>query len=192
MNPILPRIVVGLGNPGKSYATTRHNIGFMVLDRLAEQWGCVFKADKARKGEVATASGVLLVKPQTFMNESGQCVGALAHYFKISPEQIFVLYDDMAFPLGKIRLRPGGSAGGHNGIKSLISHLGTEKFPRLRIGIGAAGGKEMVSHVLGNFRPDELDLLGKTLDRACEAAIFTLQNGIEAAANKYNATASED
>lgn len=192
MNPILPRIIVGLGNPGKSYATTRHNIGFMTLDRLAERWGCVFKPDKARKGEVATASGVLLVKPQTFMNESGQCVGALAHYFKIAPEQIFVLYDDMAFPLGKMRLRPGGSSGGHNGIKSLIAHLGTEKFPRLRIGIGAAGGKEMVSHVLGNFRPDEREVLEKTLDRACEAALFTIQHGIEAAANKYNAITSED
>ncbi len=182
----LPRIVVGLGNPGKNYAGTRHNVGFMTLDRLARHWGSSFKLDKARKGEVASGPGVLLVKPVTFMNESGQCVGPLARFFKIPPEQVFAIYDDVAFPLGTMRLRPGGSAGGHNGVKSLIAHLGTEKFPRLRIGIGGTEGQEMISHVLGDFRPDERDLLDASLDRAVEETLCVLQNGIEAAANLYN------
>lgn len=182
----LPRIVVGLGNPGKTYAGTRHNVGFMVLDRLAEHWGSPFKADKGRKGELASGPGVLLVKPQTFMNESGLCVGPLAHFFKIPAERVLVIYDDIAFPLGTMRLRPGGSAGGHNGMKSLIAHLGTERFPRLRVGIGGTEGKEMVSHVLGTFRPDERELLETALARATEEALFTIQNGIEAAANRYN------
>ena len=185
MNPLL-RIVVGLGNPGKNYAGTRHNVGFMALDRLARHWGSAFKLDKARKGEMASGPGVLLVKPQTFMNESGLCVGPLARFFKIPPEQVFVVYDDIAFPLGTMRLRPGGSAGGHNGMKSLIAHLGTDKFPRLRIGIGGTGGKEMVAHVLGDFRPDEREILETTLDRAEEEMLCVIQNGIEAAANKYN------
>lgn len=186
MNPPLPRIIAGLGNPGRSYALTRHNVGFMALDRLARYWGCGFRKDKARGGELAAGPGVLLVKPQTYMNESGRCVGPLARYFKIPSDQVFVIYDDMAFPLGKLRLRPGGSSGGHNGMKSIISHLGTDRFPRLRIGIGAAEGRGMVSHVLGDFRPEERGLLELALDRALEASLFAVKHGIEAAANKYN------
>ena len=147
------KIIVGLGNPGREYAETRHNVGFMVLDLLARHFGAEWKADKARKAELAAGPGVLLVKPQTFMNASGESVGPLMRYYKWEPEQVFVVYDDISFPVGTMRLRAGGSAGGHNGMKSMIAHLGTEKFPRLRVGISAPGCKQMVSHVLGKFAP---------------------------------------
>ena len=147
------RIIVGLGNPGRDYAETRHNVGFMVLDRLARRFGAEWKPDKARKGELAAGPGVLLIKPQTFMNCSGECVGPIMRYYKFEPEQVLVIYDDISFPVGTMKLRSSGSAGGHNGMKSLIAHLGGEKFPRLRVGIGAPGQKEMVGHVLGKFAP---------------------------------------
>lgn len=183
----LPRIVVGLGNPGKTYESTRHNIGFMVLDRLAAQWGVPFKEDRQWKAQLAAGPGVLLVKPQTYMNESGMSVGPLARFFKIEPERVFVIYDDVAFPLGSIKIRPGGSAGGHNGLKSLIAHLGSQDFPRLRFGIGAPRGKgEMTGHVLGKFRPDEQELLDVMLAKAADAALYAFSNGIENAANIYN------
>ncbi|MDO4752579.1 MAG: aminoacyl-tRNA hydrolase [Akkermansia sp.] len=184
MKPI--RIIVGLGNPGRDYAATRHNVGFMVLDRLAAHFGVEWKTDKARKAELAAGSGVLLVKPQTFMNASGECVGPLMRYFKFEPEQVFVVYDDISFPVGALRLRAGGSAGGHNGMKSLIAHLGTEKFPRLRIGISAPGQKQMISHVLGKFAPDERPLLDDALLRASAASLMALSHGFDAAANQFN------
>lgn len=180
------RLIAGLGNPGREYAGTRHNVGFMVLDLLARQLRAEWKEDKARKGALATARGVLLVKPQTYMNNSGECVGALMRYFKLRPEQVLAVYDDISFPVGTLRLRAAGSAGGHNGMKSLIAHLGSEQFPRLRIGIGAPGQKEMVSHVLGQFRPDERPLLEETLTRATEAALAALTQGFDKAANRYN------
>lgn len=184
MKPI--RIIVGLGNPGRDYAATRHNVGFMVLDRLAAHFGVDWKTDKARKAELAAGPGVLLVKPQTFMNASGECVGPLMRYFKFEPEQVFVVYDDISFPVGALRLRAGGSAGGHNGMKSLIAHLGTEKFPRLRIGISAPGQKQMISHVLGKFAPDERPLLDDALLRASAASLMALSHGFDAAANQFN------
>lgn len=184
MKPI--RIIVGLGNPGRDYAATRHNVGFMVLDRLAAHFGVEWKTDKARKAELAAGPGVLLVKPQTFMNASGECVGPLMRYFKFEPEQVFVVYDDISFPVGALRLRAGGSAGGHNGMKSLIAHLGTEKFPRLRIGISAPGQKQMISHVLGKFAPDERPLLDDALLRASAASLMALSHGFDAAANQFN------
>ena len=184
MKPI--RIIVGLGNPGRDYAETRHNVGFMVLDRLAAHFGAAWKLDKARKAELASGSGVLLVKPQTFMNSSGESVGPLMRYFKFEPEQVFVIYDDISVPVGTMRLRAGGSAGGHNGMKSLIAHLGTEKFPRLRVGISAPGQKQMVSHVLGKFAPDERPLLEEALLRSAAATITALTEGFDAAANKFN------
>ena len=184
MKPI--RIIVGLGNPGRDYATTRHNVGFMVLDRLAAHFGVEWKLDKARKAELAAGPGVLLVKPQTYMNASGECVGPLMRYFKFEPEQVFVIYDDISFPVGTMRLRAGGSAGGHNGMKSLIAHLGTEKFPRLRVGISAPGCKQMVSHVLGKFAPDERPLLDEALLRSTAATLTALRDGFDTAANQYN------
>ena len=187
MSSELPiRIIVGLGNPGRDYAETRHNVGFMVLDRLARRFGAEWKLDKARKGELAAGPGVLLIKPQTFMNCSGECVGPIMRYYKFEPAQVLVIYDDISFPVGTMRLRAGGSAGGHNGMKSLIAHLGGEKFPRLRVGIGAPGQKEMVGHVLGKFAPDERPLLEESLTRAEAATVLMLQEGFQAAANKFN------
>ena len=180
------KIIVGLGNPGREYAETRHNVGFMVVDRLAARFGAVWKADKARKAELAAGPGVLLVKPQTYMNSSGESVGPLMRYFKFTPGQVFVIYDDISFPVGAMRLRAGGSAGGHNGMKSLIAHLGTEKFPRLRVGIGVPGQKNMIGHVLGKFTPEERPLLEETLAKAEEAAFVTLKEGFQAAANRFN------
>ena len=152
------------------------------LRRFNVEW----KLDKARKGELAAGPGVLLVKPQTFMNSSGECVGPLMRYFKFQPEQVLVIYDDISFPVGTLRLRTGGSAGGHNGMKSLIAHLGTEKFPRIRVGISAPGQKNMVGHVLGKFAPDERPLLEESLDKAAEAAFVALKEGVEMAANRFN------
>ncbi|MDO5470771.1 MAG: aminoacyl-tRNA hydrolase [Akkermansia sp.] len=180
------KIIVGLGNPGREYAETRHNVGFMVLDLLARHFGSEWKLDKARKAELAAGPGVLLVKPQTYMNASGESVGPLMRYYKWEPEQVIVVYDDISFPVGAMRLRAGGSAGGHNGMKSLIAHLGTEKFPRLRVGISAPGSKQMVSHVLGKFAPDEKPLLQDALARAAAATLMTLSHGFDAAANQFN------
>lgn len=184
MEPV--RIIVGLGNPGREYADTRHNVGFMVLERLAAQFGAGWRLDKARKGEFAAGPGVLLVRPQTFMNTSGECVGPLMRYYKFSPEQVLVVYDDISFPVGTLRLRAAGSAGGHNGMKSLIAHLGSDRFPRLRIGIGVPGQRSMVSHVLGKFAPEERPLLEDSLDKSVAALQLLLREGFEAAANRYN------
>ena len=180
------RIIVGLGNPGRDYTETRHNVGFMLLDRLARRFGAEWKLDKARKGELAAGPGVLLIKPQTFMNLSGECVGPIMRYYKFTPEQVLVIYDDISFPVGTMRLRSSGSAGGHNGMKSLIAHLGGEKFPRIRVGIGAPGQKEMVGHVLGKFAPDERPLLEDCLTKAEEATVMMMREGFQAAANKFN------
>lgn len=180
------RIIVGLGNPGREYAETRHNVGFMVLDKLAAALGAEWKVDKARKGEFAAGPGVLLVKPQTFMNSSGECVGPVMRYFKYEAEQVLVIYDDISFPVGSLRLRAAGSAGGHNGMKSLIAHLGSERFPRLRVGIGVPGQKSMVGHVLGKFSPDERPLLDEAVENATQAALLVLREGFQAAANRFN------
>ncbi len=180
------RIIVGLGNPGATYADTRHNVGFMVLDRLARHFNAPWKAEKKYTGELAAGPGVVLVKPQTFMNLSGESVGPLMRFFKFEPEQVLVIYDDISFPCGTMRLRAGGSAGGHNGMKSLIAHLGSERFPRLRVGIGVPGQKDMVGHVLGKFSPEEKPLLEDALTRSEQAVLTLLSQGFEAAANKYN------
>ncbi len=180
------RIIAGLGNPGVSYIGTRHNVGFAVLDAFAELCGAIWKPDSAHKGLVARGPGVLLVKPQTFMNDSGVCVGALMRYFKFTPDQVLVVYDDIALPVGSLRLREGGSAGGHNGMKSLIAHLGTESFPRLRVGIGSHGRQTLVSHVLGGFAPEEKEVMQAAISRAAEALQCLLQAGFSTAANRYN------
>lgn len=186
------RIIVGLGNPGASYANTRHNVGFMALDALAREWGAVWKADKARKAELASGPGVLLVKPQTYMNDSGFCVGPLMRYFKFTPEQVLVVYDDIALPVGGLRLRAGGSDGGHNGMKSLIAHMGSDRFPRLRVGIGSHGQKSLVGHVLGHFSPEERPLLDQSVQSAVQAICLLLSQGFEAAANRYNIRKSKE
>ena len=150
-------VVVGLGNPGRQYENTRHNAGFMVLDRLALLAGVPFESKPKWQSHVAKlpGSGILLVKPQCFMNLSGRPVRQIAAFHKWTPEQILVVYDDVALPLGKLRFREKGSAGGHNGIKSMIEHLGGDAFPRLKVGIGGSEPGNMTGHVLGTFREEE-------------------------------------
>jgi len=181
-------LIVGLGTPGRQYDGTRHNIGFMVLDRLAAEKGAVFETKPKWQAHVAKlpGSGILLVKPQTFMNLSGRSVRAIAAFHKWTPEQVLVVYDDAALPLGKLRFREKGSPGGHNGIRSLIEHFGGEVFPRLKVGIGSSDPGNMVGHVLGRFAPDEQELLENTLARAVAAVQLSLSQGFAAAANFYN------
>ncbi len=180
------RLIVGLGNPGAEYRNTRHNVGFMAIDRVADKLGLTWKMDKARKAELAAGAGILLIKPQTYMNESGLSVGPLMRYFKFDPEQVLVLYDDIAFPTGTIKLRTAGSAGGQNGVKSLIAHMGSDRFPRIRIGIGSPSSKSMTSHVLGGFTPEEQEALQLSLDQACLATICAIQLDFNTAANQFN------
>jgi PTH1 family peptidyl-tRNA hydrolase len=179
------RLIVGLGNPGKEYDQTRHNVGFMVLDRLAHGRG-LWKRERAWNAEVCLVGGVWLLKPQTYMNLSGQSVRALAGFYKIPAESVLVVMDDMALGLGVLRLRGGGSAGGHNGLQSILEQLGTREVARLRFGIGGARPGEAVGHVLGKFRKDEWPSVEEALERA-EAAIDRLQSdGLERAMNAFN------
>lgn len=186
--PAAITLVVGLGNPGRQYEETRHNAGFMVLDRLALLAGVAFKSEPKWQSHVAKlpGSGVLLIKPQCFMNLSGRPVRQLASFHKWLPENVLVVYDDAALPLGRLRFREKGSAGGHNGIKSLIEHFGGDNFPRLKVGIGGSEPGNMTGHVLGNFRAEERELLENTLARAVAAVQLALSQGLAAAANFYN------
>lgn len=183
----VPRLVVGLGNPGKEYAGTRHNIGFDVLDRLAGAEGQEFQRERKWKAEVArTPGGLHLLKPLTYMNLSGRAATAAARFYKIAPEEILVVFDDASLPVGQLRFRMQGGAGGHNGIRSLIQDLGTDEFPRLKIGIGGAPGEKMTGHVLGRFREEERDAVEKALARAVEAVQVAATDGVARAANIFN------
>ena len=182
------RLIVGLGNPGLKYAGTRHNVGFMVLDRLAAASGVEFESKPRWQAHVAKCpDGVVLLKPQTFMNLSGRSVRQVLAFHKWEPGEVLVVYDDVALPLGRLRLREKGSAGGHNGVRSMIEHLGTEAFPRLKVGIGGADPGGMTGHVLGAFREDEKETLENTLARAEAAVQLALSQGFADAANTYNA-----
>ena len=176
------RLIVGLGNPGREYEQTRHNAGFMVLDRLAR---AAWRTEKDWKAAVAASEGVVYCKPLSFMNLSGGPVHAVAHFYKIEPPEMLVVYDDAALPLGQIRLRPNGSAGGHNGMASIIERMGTTEIPRLRIGIGSAQG-EMTGHVLGRFTPEERPEVDAALDRAVAAVEFAQNRGLPDAMNQFN------
>jgi PTH1 family peptidyl-tRNA hydrolase len=181
-------LIVGLGNPGRQYEDTRHNVGFMVMDRLAASEGAVFQSSPKFQCHLAKlpGSGTLLVKPQTFMNLSGRAIRQIISFHKWLPENMLVVYDDAALPLGTLRFREKGSAGGHNGIKSMLEHLGTDAFPRLKIGIGGSQPGNMVGHVLGKFSPDEQTLLENTLATAQEAVQLARSQGIATAANRYH------
>jgi peptidyl-tRNA hydrolase, PTH1 family len=190
------RLVVGLGNPGAKYAGTRHNVGFMALERLAMAAGSGFRSQSRLQGllsEVGSGDQRLrLLMPQTFMNESGRSIRAALDWFDLQPDALLVVVDDMDLPLGKLRLRASGSAGGHNGLRSTISHLGTQLFPRLRIGIGAPADNpaerkaRTIGHVLGRFSPDEQPLLEQVLTEV-EAGIGLIQRqGLTRAANRIN------
>jgi PTH1 family peptidyl-tRNA hydrolase len=184
------RLVVGLGNPGPRYARNRHNVGFHCLHRLATAHGLAFSRQRRR---VRVASGaicgrrVVLALPQTFMNESGRAVAPLVRFYKVELDDLLVVYDDLDLPPGAIRLRPEGSSGGHRGVRSIIQHLGSQSFPRLRIGIGRPPGRmDPADYVLQDFRPEEKPILEEALE-ATGAAIETwLVEGIEQAMNLHN------
>lgn len=180
------QIIVGLGNPGRDYADTRHNVGFMIVDRLAAKTGAAWRTEKRWKTEVARAGGTWLCKPHTYMNLSGEAVGSVASFYKIPHDAVLVILDDMALPLGKLRLRASGSAGGHNGLQSVIDHLGTAEVARLRVGIGPAQQGEAVGHVLGRFSAAEKTALEEALDRALAAIDCAQTNGLPAAMNAFN------
>jgi len=181
-------LIVGLGNPGRQYEDTRHNVGFMVLDRLAAASGVAFQSSPKWQCHLAKLpdGATLLLKPQTFMNLSGRAIRQVLAFHKWLPENMLVIYDDAALPLGTLRFREKGSAGGHNGIKSILEHLGTDLFPRLKIGIGSSQPGNMVGHVLGKFSPDERPLLENTLATALEAVQLARSQGIATAANRYH------
>ncbi len=187
-------LIVGLGNPGRKYRGHRHNIGFMVIDRLAAENGIQSKTVQLKSivgnGRVANQS-VILAKPQTYMNGSGDSVGPLANYYKIPPERVFVIYDELDIPFGTLRLREKGGAGGHNGMKSIIPHLGND-FPRLRVGIGRPLGKMPPSaHVLRDFNKDEIPVVNELIDISIKAIETYLQEGIQNAMNRFNGTVIE-
>ncbi len=182
------RIVVGLGNPGAEYVGTRHNIGFHLIEQVADDHGLDWKKERKFKATVARrGTDLILAKPQTFMNLSGQAVSHLARFFKVKPEQILVVYDDVDLPVGRLRFRASGSAGGHNGVKSVIQSLGGDKFPRLKIGVGASGGRgQMIDHVLGRFKEEEREDIQKSLELAADGVNYALSHGLNAAMNRFN------
>ncbi|MGB8341327.1 MAG: aminoacyl-tRNA hydrolase [Chthoniobacterales bacterium] len=185
MNETPIRLVAGLGNPGREYQRTRHNVGFMVLDRLAAD--AQLPWDYSEKWGAAWAKmNVILVKPATFMNRSGQPLAAIANFYKIAAEEILVVLDDLALPLGRLRLRAQGSSGGHNGLESIFEHFGTEAIPRLRIGIGAAPLQGAVDYVLSRFFEEEQPMLNATIKRAAEAVKCAIDKGLFAAMNLFN------
>jgi PTH1 family peptidyl-tRNA hydrolase len=184
-------LIVGLGNPGRKYAQNRHNAGFHCLDRLAEAYRLRFdtKRDKAEVavGRVAGRRAVL-AKPQTYMNDSGVSVGALARFYKVEPEDVLVIYDDLDLPQGTLRLRPRGSAGGHRGMLSIMQHLGTRAFPRLRVGIGRPPGRmPPKAYVLQDFGADEWAEMTEVYARAVAAIGCFVVEGVKEAMNRFNA-----
>ena len=201
--PIVPRLIVGLGNPGKKYDRTRHNIGFEIVDAFAKSYPGVSLAENKRfqgtAGELRSGGErVVLLKPATYMNNSGRAVRATIDWYKLEPGSVLVVYDDMDLPVGKLRLRLSGGAGGHNGMKSIIAHLGTKDFPRLRVGIGATdkGGDRasnssardgaVVSHVLGRFAPADRKIVDAVIPMAVDAIDLSLRKGFERSMNLYN------
>ena len=184
-------LVVGLGNPGKEYEKTRHNCGFRALDILAEKLGC--KVDKGKfqglYGQVNyNGRKLLLLKPLTYMNLSGRSVLQLSAYFHVPPQRIIVLFDDISLEPGRLRIRADGSAGGHNGIKSIISEVGSQDFPRVKIGVGGKAHPEqdLADHVLSTFSASEEKALVSALERAADAALCIIEKGVPEAANRFN------
>jgi len=184
-------MIVGLGNPGREYEKTRHNVGFRVTDLLAQQLKT--KIDRLKFKALTRqvnigGKKVLLVQPQTYMNVSGAAVSALATFYKIKPERILVIFDDISLPVGRIRVRRDGSAGGHNGIKSIIQSLGTDQFPRVKVGVGGKPHPEydLADWVLSKFSAQEEKDLAPAMANAAEAALLVLEQGVEKAASAYN------
>lgn len=194
---VIPQLIVGLGNPEPKYDRTRHNIGFNAVDALAQSWQISLGENRKFQGIFGEGNRprgqkIRLLKPLTYMNLSGQAIRAATDWYKIPAESVLIVYDDMDLPIGKLRMRLSGSAGGHNGMKSAIAHLGTDKFPRLRIGIGkpqddpSKNDKDTISFVLGKFSSDESQLVEKVLKLVREAVELSLHQGVEKAMSLYN------
>ena len=191
-------LITGLGNPGPEYVHTRHNAGFLVIDELAARTGSKLKESGYESSFAHTNLGgykLILAKPFTYMNRSGVAVKGLMRRFSLSPDRLLVIYDDMDLPLGRIRLRPSGGSGGHKGVSSIIAHLGSEDFARLRIGIGRSEtnsgrnnnrGQQVIGHVLSPFAPEEETVIAEAVSRAAGAAEVFLKEGITSAMNNYN------
>lgn len=182
-------VICGLGNPGKKYENTRHNMGFITIDQLAEKHD--IKVDKVKfkalvgEGRIA-GQRVLLVKPQTYMNLSGESVQEVMHFYKLDPEELIVIYDDLDLEVGALRLRKFGSAGTHNGMRSVVQHLNSDRFPRIRLGIGANGKRDIIDHVIGGFTKDEVPVLEEAVTKAVSAIECMLGEGIDRAMSQYN------
>ncbi|HWW02696.1 MAG TPA: aminoacyl-tRNA hydrolase [Candidatus Acidoferrum sp.] len=189
-------LIVGLGNPGSDYARTRHNAGFLVLDRLVERWRASWAYEKKFNARLARAElgarRVLLCQPQTFMNASGEAVMAVKDFFRVALTRLLVVVDDADLPLGHLRLRPGGSSGGHHGLESIEQHVGSRDYPRLRIGIGRQdGAREITRHVLGRFGSTEAPLADKVLTVASDQAETWLEAGIQTAMSQFNGVVAD-
>lgn len=186
------KLVVGLGNPGPQYSGTRHNAGFMVIERLGRELGASGRQEARLQAMVAEArldgDKLVLAQPTTFMNLSGEAIAKLLNWYKLTAKDLVVVYDDFALPLGQLRIRPDGSAGGHNGISSTIQHLGGKNiFDRVRVGIGPVPpGWKTADFVLGRFSPDERKLLDESVSRAADAAVCVVRHGVERAMQDYN------
>jgi peptidyl-tRNA hydrolase, PTH1 family len=182
------RLIVGLGNPGARYEGTRHNIGFAVLDEVAARHEVTFRAAPAEAVTARLGSlDTWLAKPTTFMNLSGRAVGGLCRYFRVDPEDLLIVSDDVNLPVGRLRARARGSAGGHNGLRSIIEALGTEGFPRLRLGVGRGDGRrDLADHVLARFGPDEQSAVESAVRRGADAIEMFIGSGVEAVMNTFN------
>ena len=184
-------LVVGLGNPGQKYANTRHNMGFLTVDLLAEKAGVKLNKVKFKSAyNIIPFAGCkcLVMKPQTYMNLSGEAVREAVQFYKIPADHVLVIYDDVSLPVGKLRVRPTGSAGGHNGIKNIIAHLGTQDFPRVKIGTGApaGGGADMIDWVIGEPSKAEKKVLLESFEKAVDAAACIIEHGCQKAMNDFN------
>ena len=183
-------LIVGLGNPGQKYEHTRHNMGFLTVDLLAEKLGVKLNKVKFKAAyNIVKFAGCkcLVMKPQTYMNLSGEAVREAAQFYKIPAERVLVIYDDVSLPVGKLRVRPSGSAGGHNGIKNIIAHLGTQEFPRVKIGVAAPGEEgDMVDWVIGVPSQAERKILAESFEKAVEAAECIISDGCQKAMNRFN------
>ena len=185
-------MIVGLGNPGAEYRDTRHNVGFMVADVLVDRWRVADQwREKFEALQIKTSVGeepIVISKPLTFMNLSGQAIQATAAFYKIEPADVFIVTDDVALPLGRLRARRDGGAGGHNGLKSVIQHLGTQAFPRMRVGVGRGeNDRDLSDHVLGRFEASERDTVSAAVLRAADATEMFISAGIERVMNAFNA-----
>lgn len=181
-------LIVGLGNPGSQYEDTRHNIGFKVIDNISKEYNIEINRQKFKGmcGEgFINGEKVILLKPTTYMNLSGESIREAIDFYKLSNEDILVIYDDISLDVGRLRIRDKGSAGGHNGIKSIIAHLGTDIFPRIKVGVGQPN-VDLVHYVLGKFSKEEMEVLSESIDASTKAAVEILSNDVKTAMNKFN------